>query len=296
MYSIAKLTRFFIYSYYLRYVGYALNSIRVRITRPKAQDHIWSTIHDYDGDLTIKINPSEHIGHRIFYEGYYEAKEVWAMKKLVTAEDYILDIGANIGAWTLLFSKMAAKGRVYAFEPSKWFDVLQYNVLSNVSTDNVEIAQSGLGNDNGLASIHNLAHQVAVDAPFNAGMYRLNLQPSALDDHPIEVIRLDSWIWTNQLPRLDWIKIDTEGMEQMILLGGRDTILKFRPQLLIEFNDRALNHYGHSSPSLLQLLGSYGYQYFYRAGQRGKLVRIDHTHLTLMSNQNVFCSFDPIKM
>ena len=52
-------------------------------------------------------------------------------------------------------------------------------------------------------------------------------------DSQIQVIDLDSFVQEKQVERVDFIKFDVEGTEQLVLLGARETILQFKPKLAI---------------------------------------------------------------
>ncbi len=291
---VAKFNRFFIYTYSFRYLGYFGNVILQKLKLKPQLKNKWIEISDYDKDLNIKINPAEHIGHRIFFKGYYEALEVWAFKRLVAKDAYIFDIGANIGVWTLLFSKMVSNGKVFAFEPSKWYDILQYNIVSNSCTHNVSLFKLGFGNENALATVQEQEFAFTKHKTFNIGSNRLLLHFNTTLRDQVEVQTLDNWISSNPIPRLDWIKLDTEGMEHMIIQGGFQSLLKYKPSLMIEFNPITLAHYATSVADLVNTLKKLGYIYFYAAGRRGKLHLLDMNSPWGTLTKNAFCSMQPL--
>jgi len=88
------------------------------------------------------VNPNEHIGRRIYFDGYYEGSEWRVLKKLITPSMCIFDIGANIGSWSLLFSKLAQEGTVYAIEPSTWFELLEKNILTSQEIEKMKKAHA----------------------------------------------------------------------------------------------------------------------------------------------------------
>jgi FkbM family methyltransferase len=89
----------------------------------------------------------------------------------------------------------------------------------------------------------------------NCGASYLSDQPSP-DCLTVPVRPLDSF----QLPpSISYMKIDAEGEETVILRGGRETIMRHRPVMLIEVNKAALNRTGTSEEELLSVLHEYGY-------------------------------------
>jgi len=88
-------------------------------------------------------------------EGKTELKIIKFLLNLVKPRDFIIDIGAWDGTYTLLFSKLVgSKGTVYSFEPDKKaFDNLRSNIIKN-KLDNVFIEKKGLSNSVGLSSFY----------------------------------------------------------------------------------------------------------------------------------------------
>lgn len=82
-------------------------------------------------------------------------------------------------------------------------------------------------------------------------------------DGDIQAITIDSMC----LDRCDMIKLDLEGCEYLALKGAEETIKKFRPFLLVEFNDSELGkRFGHKNSDVIQLLKKLGYHQVYRSG------------------------------
>jgi hypothetical protein len=78
--------------------------------------------------------------------------------------------------------------------------------------------------------------------------------------HLTAVTTLDSFCTQHQISKLDFVKIDVEGYEERLLLGGRQTIGSFGPAILIEFDPPKLQRAGSSVDRLAALLRSFGYE------------------------------------
>ena len=135
------------------------------------------------------------------------------------------------------------RGRVLAFEPQRLvFQMLCANIaLNELST--VDARQTGLGSAPGHA-------QVPVTLPdrdFNFGGVSLSREDSG------ETVAVETIDGLN-VPRCRLIKVDVEGMEQEVLLGAAETIVRCRPVLYVE-NDRRKN-----SRALLALIMSWRYR------------------------------------
>jgi FkbM family methyltransferase len=156
--------------------------------------------------------------------------------------DIILDIGANIGSYTLRLAKKAGlSGRVIAFEAlEKNARLLQANIEANHLT-NVTVVNKALGESSGLVTMYSDGHSSS------ASLMQVNaFQPSG----QTEMVRGDDIVEELKLPRIDWIKIDIEGAETIALRGLRHTIARFKPRILFE-NARA----AEETRALLQGLG-----------------------------------------
>ena len=141
-------------------------------------------------------------------------------EKYVRPGDTVIDAGAYVGIHTLKLSKLVGpSGTVHAFEPDPGtFAVLKRNIESN-DIQNVKLYNVGLGDSGG-----NIKISMAIDE--NRGATQWVYAP----DGDVNVITIDSL----GLEKLDFIKIDVEGMEQKVFTGMRETIQKFRPRILFE--------------------------------------------------------------
>ncbi len=157
--------------------------------------------------------------------------------------DTVIDAGSNIGSHTLAYAqKVGKKGSVLAFEPNKKnFDCLEYNLKDY---DNTEVFNWGLSDEACKIKMN--------DVPTNAGMSYAEKAKKG-----IKCVTIDSL----ELERLDFCKIDTEGMEYKILKGAEQTIRKYRPVMVIEINNFALNRNGTSDNDIYIYLIELGYEY-----------------------------------
>ena len=155
----------------------------------------------------------------------YGVGEIIPLLDYFANDAIVLDIGSNIGVWSRLFAARVPLGKVYAFEPSpSTFKLLAKNCCQ---FPNIECIPRALGGDNGTVAFRE-------DAP--AGMRHLvSNSTSDGSDTMVPVSRLDDWVREAGLTRIDFIKIDVEGLEEELLGGARDTIQRFDPTILFEF-------------------------------------------------------------
>ena len=152
---------------------------------------------------------------------------------LIRPDFQILDVGANIGCTSLLFSDLGQQ--VVAFEPlERTFELLRKNV-GLAKKNNIRILQLALGDENKEAEIY------FSDTNRSTAFV---LDRTERDDSKTAVIRikrLDDLFPEIDLDCLDFIKIDVEGYELRVLKGAKDTIDRYRPIVQMEFNSWTLD-------------------------------------------------------
>jgi FkbM family methyltransferase len=155
----------------------------------------------------------------------------------------VIDAGACIGDHTATMARLVGPtGRVYALEPvPETFEALRLN-FENMPW--VKTINAGLSDRNGPARMHR---------EFNVGASHL------AEDGEVNVnlVTIDSLF----LERLDFLHLDCEGREIHALRGGRATVERCRPVIVLEVGHEALARAGGSTEELLALLDTLGYDW-----------------------------------
>jgi len=161
--------------------------------------------------------------HRLALMGMQDRR---VYEKYILPGMNIVDIGANIGLCTLLFSELTgSQGYVYAFEPDHLlFDSLINNIRCNAIA-NIEPYNLAIGEGYGKMILHRSA--------FNSGDNRLTVAggPALLKGSQVRVEKLDSVLEGIQI---DFIKIDVQGWE-MNVVNGMHQILSDNPAIIVYF-------------------------------------------------------------
>jgi FkbM family methyltransferase len=189
-----------------------------------------------------------YIGRAIEKYGEYSALEIVLFEDLCSTGNAVIEVGANIGAHTVGFSRLVGpQGRVLAFEPQRLvFQTLCANVSLN-SLTNVDCYFAAVGAQEGAITVPSLS-------PWDEGNFGGISLLGAHVGTPVPCFMLDRFI---DLPRVNLLKIDVEGMEADVLRGGAKLITKFKPILYVE-NDRV-----DQSEALIRLIASFGYRLFW---------------------------------
>jgi FkbM family methyltransferase len=191
------------------------------------------------------LRADQFIGKALELYGEYSEPEVELFAKLLSPGQTVVEVGANIGAHTVPLARLVGPtGLVVAFEPqSVIFQILCANVVLN-ETFNVRTLNAGSGATPGNLKIPFIDYQ---NAGFNFGGVSL---VDVAQGYDVPIIPLDAL----ELPSLQLLKIDVEGMEIEGLLGAKNKIAKHRPFLYVE-NDRP-----HLSAALISLMDGMGYE------------------------------------
>lgn len=183
----------------------------------------------YDETRVINIKLGDYLQRQIFWEGYYERALVDWLKGVLTPADVFWDVGANIGAISLVAAGLCR--RVVAFEPDPRSILgLRRNIDANRLV-NVEVIPSALGLEAGSATLYQAA-------TCNTGMTSLiSGRHRAAAEHIVAVVRADDVI--AQRPDLapTVMKLDVEGAEHLVL-GGAPNLLRSGRLRALVFEDR----------------------------------------------------------
>ena len=190
-------------------------------------------------------------------------KELHLLVFLVDPTKNAIDIGANKGVYTEALARLVPT--VHAFEPyPKIYDILSSGSRANTSTYRVALS--------------NASETTELLIPFNAKRRTYSNQGASLSrikvsgEHAAVNVTsrtLDSY----QFKNIGFIKIDVEGHELAVLQGAQETLLRNKPVLMIELEER---HTGLHIQALIAQVEKYGYSgYFLRNHQLTKCDRLD---------------------
>jgi FkbM family methyltransferase len=205
------------------------------------------------------------MGASFFWAGFHEFREFIFMHRFLKKEMVALDVGANLGEYTLFMAKRLTAGKIFSFEPMyKMVSLLEENIKLN-EFSNVQVCPFGLSDKNFVAQVHEL------DDPHEGlGTFYLGARKS-MHATDVELRTLDSVFNSLNTDRVDFIKMDIEGSELHALRGGKNTIAKFRPYVLIEINALTYNAAGYTVADVLAFFAELNYTPS-QVSKTGKLV------------------------
>jgi len=214
-----------------------------------------------------------------------EPVETKLFNDIIKNGEVLVDVGANIGYFTLLMAKLSgSSGKIFSFEPeNKNFEILEKNVKIN-NYQNVVLEKKGVSDRNGVNKFF-LSSK-------NTGMHSLQKIRDDSKEVKIDVIKLDDYFFTLDLvEKISLIKIDVEGAEFQVL-NGMKTILKNKNlKLLIEFIPDHLKKHGTNPSDVLKILEDNDYK-LYQINERTKQLELKKIEDILNNSEigrNIYC-------
>ena len=189
-------------------------------------------------------DPIELVAYYEEFRDYYPHCELETKRWFVDhvrADWWMFDIGANVGYYTILFSQLAPRGRVFAFEPTATAEMLRANLRHN-KVANAEI------------------HEVALAATTGERedrIYRLWGTDGEVRTWPFS--SLDDFIERHRIERVDCLKIDVDSFDFDVLRGAERTLAERDPVIVVELN-HALARRNQSVGEALAWLARRGYR------------------------------------
>jgi FkbM family methyltransferase len=201
--------------------------------------------------VRFECDLNDHVGRHIYYS-IFERRDALRLSRIVKPGHTIVDAGANIGYYSLLFAKwLKGAGSVHAFEP---FPSTAQSFIRNLQLNpdlqgTVQLHQIALSNHSGT---------VSMDVPdsANCGCNYISTSSPGM----IRAVKLDDFVAEHGIERLDLLKIDIEGAEVSLLQGAELTLKRLRPVIMIEINPSALRRFGQTAADVVSILGLHRYR------------------------------------
>lgn len=215
-----------------------------------------------EGGVRLHLTLEEPLLRSAYFHGSHEPDTSLMLKRLVKPGQTWLDIGANIGAFTVLIARLVGRdGRVFAYEPNPHLSRMLRHSLESNAFDHVNLREIALADTNGSAVLHIPKRPAAT--PGGSGRASLLSQSSLpeVELHRVSLARLD-----DNLPAgiaVDGIKIDVEGYELAVFKGMSER-LKTNPPGAILFEASRLDEGLATPEQLVIFLASFHYD-CYRA-------------------------------
>ena len=211
---------------------------------------------------------------------YILAGEIWDekgettfIKSVVKSHDTAIDIGANVGWYSSLFSEIVgSQGKVYGFEPStKAFSLI---TRTADSYPQLEVNQIALSDFEGESDLY-----IASDG--GQSSLKVPIHSNTVATQRCRVTTLDAFLETKGISAVNFIKCDAEGAELSVVQGASKLIGSEKPPIwMIEILTSMMNAFGHTPKELFQYFEQFReaeYEFYWINSRTGKIELIPKT-------------------
>ena len=211
-------------------------------------------------------------------------QDIYFLKNLVRSGDYCIDIGAHLGYFTIELSRICGNsGHVYAIEPmSKFYNTLMA-IVKRKNLNNITLYPYAMGGDSpfvemGIPKVNN-AKKFAYARVMQSSTFLEYVESEQVKNvYGDELFR--------ELPRLDFIKCDVEGLELSVMKSFKEIIGKHLPVILCELSDPK------ERKNLFDLFSPFGYGMYYLENKKLKklvadsaVAPVSHNHYFIPDNR-----------
>lgn len=232
------------------------------ISRRLLPDSRRTVIHTHINDYSLLVLANEDVGRAIHFEKSYESPETEYLKKTISPDAICIDIGANVGYFSMLMAKLAYLGKVYAFDPIPLNTALLRASAELNGVKNIEIIESVVGGSDGEVSLSQ-----STDSAYSS--IRDTERKSVERIICVPMITLDTFVQSRCIKPVDVLKIDVEGAEGLVLDGARTFLndAALRPRaILMELFDQNLRSYDTCALAIIDTMQSLNYAPFFITG------------------------------
>lgn len=199
------------------------------------------------------------------YKTHFEAGPIERLREFVPNGCVVIDVGANVGFFTLRFARWVGGGEVIALEPEE---------------RNYQLLLAALERKHLIARVRALKAAAAA----TAGTMRLEINRLHPADHKLSfggtgvavtAVRLDDLVKDKGVLRPSLVKIDVQGAEMLVLQGAPDILRRSSAALFIELSEGGLSRFGSSVSAILDHLAQHDYAAYWlmRTGPHRKATR-----------------------
>ena len=198
-------------------------------------------------------NNDDQVAQTYFWYGpnAFESMSLRLWRRLAERSQYIFDVGAFTGVYSLTAARVNHEARIYSLEPIKrTFGRLVVNLQANRLGRRVRAFDIALGDVDGETSMHVFMGYLSLDS--GSSLLEKSGKRVAAREH-VETKRLDTFVEEHGIPSVDLAKLDVEQAEKMVIAGAERVLGEHRPHLLIEVST------ADGLRDLIDFLSPYGY-------------------------------------
>lgn len=209
----------------------------------------------------FSVDPHSDLFYRAVMQKCYEPKLVQLCLKYLDKNRDVIDVGANIGFYTVMFAKNITKQRkVLSIEPTKnAIQSLRRNIELNGVIDRVEVFEGVASEREGVTEINTIRGKEEYST---LGKMELpSTQNEKWTSESVKSTTLNKLVEDTSLAP-GFIKIDCEGAEYLVLQGAQKVLQAHRPVLFVEIHHSLLIQNSSSAKEVIDLIKAHEYDIF----------------------------------
>lgn len=202
-----------------------------------------------------QLDPTTQLKMRVNTYDKLAAHEVWGWEEYgdknfaIQPGDVVVDLGAHIGSFSVWAARQAPNGQVYAFEPNhENYRLLEENKKLN------DIANLSIFN----FAVSDKSGEVVLFASDHCSMSHSLFETDAKNSKTVRAVSLAEILQANQIDKVDYLKLDVEGAEYLVILNTPPQTLRQIDKIFIEYHDY-LEH-GHTYKDIETYLTENGFE------------------------------------
>jgi FkbM family methyltransferase len=231
-------------------------------------------------DIAIFTSADNYIEWSLLSTGTYEDEINKLIRISLKPGNIALDIGANIGLQSIRMSQCTgAEGKVYAFEPLAHLQEKFSNNIKLNKANNIKLFPFALANEESTADF-----KISKNT-WNQGTFSIGNNDGGPDTQCVIIKIADNVPEIKELSRLDLVKIDVEGFEYQVLQGLKQTIDKYKPRIIFEYDSNYWLTNGQNMNDCFNFLNELHYTLYQITPVGCELVE----HPAAIVSGNLFC-------
>ena len=216
----------------------------------------------FDFEMLLDLHDPA-VSRPLLLAGDYEPHVTSVLLELLRENTHFLDIGANLGFFSLMTAACCPQGRVFAVEPDPQnFRALSASIALNGLRERITAVQIAASDEDGVATLSDLGNAANRGARFTAktrAVLEAHVHGPAPSFTEVRMARLER-LFAGE--RIDVLKIDVEGHEPPALRGAERLLRKCKPAILMEFSPgNIINIAGEPPETPLKFLYDLGYHW-----------------------------------
>jgi FkbM family methyltransferase len=212
-------------------------------------------IDEFSGEFAVDSH-SDLFSRIVIYK-HYEPQLVKLCMRYFDATRDVIDVGANIGLYTVMFAKHLSRTKVLAIEPTRnAIRRLRRNIEMNGVGDNVEVFEGVASDRNGLVEIKTIRGKEEYSS-----LGEMNHPSIANEEWVLEAVQsatLDDLVEDKAFDP-GFLKVDVEGVENLVFKGAENVLKDKRPIILSELSDFLLRKNGSSAEEVIDRIKAHEY-------------------------------------